>query len=227
MSRADFSHIRGIIWDLDNTLYRYDAPFIEACNIAAAKQAIAMGLDLPFEEALALATESEKTYGSSFRLFAERGLLYRDFHFPYHDAVDTTIVAKNTSMKTALETLVETRALPMVILTNASRHWARKTVAHHEFGHIFDDAKIIALEDVDFKAKAYHPDGFERGLSLLGTTAQDTLVVEDLARNLPVAKRLGLTTALVHAAPSPDHVDHIDAHFDTTLELTQHLLQTV
>lgn len=221
MSAPDLSHIEGIIWDLDNTLYRYDAPFIHACNVAAANQAIAMGLDLPFEEAFAMATESEKQFGSSFRLFADRGLLYRDFHFPYHESVDMTIVARNDAVKTALESL----SLPMVILTNASKDWARKTVAHHAFGHIFDDAKIIALEDVDFKAKAHHPDGFERGLSLLGTDASKTLMVEDIARNLPIAKQLGLTTALVHHARKPDDAEHVDAVFETTLDLTQHLLQ--
>lgn len=221
MTAPDLSHIKGVIWDLDNTLYRYDDAFIRACNIAAANQAIAMGLDLPFDQALTMATESEKIFGSSFRLFADRGLQYRDFHFPYHDAVDTTAVARNRDIKTALDSL----SLPMVILTNASRGWARRTVAHIELDHIFDDAKIIALEDVDFKAKAHYPNGFERALSLLGTEASKTLMVEDLARNLPVAKRLGLTTALVHHTQRPDDSGHVDMVFETTMALTRHLLR--
>lgn len=218
---ADFSHVKGIIWDLDGTLYRYDDAFRHACNLASSKLAIQMGLDLTPEDALALATESENTYGSSFKLFGQRGLLYRDFHFPYHDAVDITILQKNAEMKRAMEAL----DLPMVILTNASKGWAQRTLKHIELDHLFEDGNVIALEDVDFKAKAYHPNGFERGLEILGTNAAETMMVEDLARNLPIAKNMGMTTALVHHGRKPDNADYIDVFFQTTLELVQTLLK--
>lgn len=221
---GNLSHIRGIIWDLDGTLYRYDDAFRHACNLAASRLAIKMGLDLAPEDALALAIESEATYGNSFKLFGERGLVYRDFHIPYHDAVDVTILQKNAAMKKALERL----ELPMVILTNASRGWARRTLAHIELDHLFPNERILALEDVGYMAKSYHTAGFERALEILGTHAVETLLVEDLARNLPMAKKMALTTALVHHGQIPGGAEaHVDMLFENTLDLVETLLDSI
>lgn len=217
MNKADLSHIAGIVWDLDNTLYRYDHIFIEACNIAAARTAIDLGLDMPFEDALVMARESEINTGSSFSLFAQFGLKYEDFHHPYHEAVDTTVIAKNLEMKDALTAL----NMPMVILTNASRHWARKTIDHIELDVLFPDAKLIALEDAGYEPKARGPRGFNRALELLGTNAAQTLMVEDLARNLPHAKNLGMTTALVRHGKEAEHAPHVDHIFDDALTLAR------
>ncbi len=217
MSLPDLSHIRGVVWDLDGTLYRYDALFKDACQLAAARTAIDLGIDMSFEEAVALATESERLYGSSFRLFGERGIRYEDFHHPYHDCIDTAIVQKNAEMRAALEAL----DVPMVILTNASRTWAKRTVSHLEYDHIFRDENLLALEDVGYKAKASSQEGFEKALSVIGIPAEEALMVEDLARNLMIAKRMGMTTALVHHGRGPDDTDYIDTYFQDTIELAR------
>ena len=218
MRQADLSHIRGIIWDLDGTLYRYEAVFIEACNIAAARTAIDLGLQMKLDEAVRLAERSYDEHGSSFKFFADHGIRYEDFHLPYHEAVDTTILVKNQQMKTALEQL----PIPMVILTNASRQWARRTLDHLEYGHIFGDGKLLALEDVDYQAKSSGRKGFEKELSTIGVRAEETLMVEDLAKNLIHAKAMGMTTALVHHGQLPDSgINHVDTFFQDTLELVR------
>lgn len=216
MSGSDLSHIEAIIWDLDNTLYRYSELFVTACNHAAARTAIDLGLVMDFDEAVAMATECEKLWGNSFKFFGERGINYRDFHLPYHDSVDLTVIEKNEEMKRALESL----DLPMVILTNASRSWAARVLDHLDYTHLFPSQNIIALEDNNFEAKAYHDTGFRKGLSIVQRTAANTLMVEDLPRNLPKAKELGLVTALVHHGKIPDdHRAHVDYEFATTLDL--------
>jgi putative hydrolase of the HAD superfamily len=217
MRQADLSHIRGIIWDLDGTLYRYETIFIEACNIAAARTAIDLGLQMELDEAIKLAGRSYKEHGSSFKFFADRGIPYEDFHIPYHKAVDTTILAKNAEMKIALEAL----PIPMVILTNASRDWARRTLDHLEYSHIFGDGKLLALEDVEYQSKSSGKKGFEKGLSVLGVRPEETLMVEDLPKNLIHAKEMGMTTALVHHGQLPKGIDHIDTFFQDTLELVR------
>lgn len=216
MRRADLSHIRGIIWDLDGTLYRYEEIFIEACNLAAARTAIDLGLKMDLAEAVRLAGRSYNEHGSSFKFFADHGIRYEDFHIPYHNAVDTTVLAKNQEMKTALETL----SIPMVILTNASRDWARRTLDHLEYGHIFGDGKLLALEDADYQAKSNGRKGFEKALAALDVRAAETLMVEDLPKNLVHAKAMGMTTALVHHGRLPGSgLDHVDTFFQDTLEL--------
>lgn len=216
MSAPDLSHIEAVIWDLDNTLYRYSDLFVAACNHAAARTAIDLGLAMEFEEAVALATESEKLWGNSFKFFGERGIDYRDFHLPYHDSVDLGVIDKNEQMKHALESL----DLPMVILTNASRSWATRVLTHLGYTHMFPPEKIIALEDNNFEAKAYHDTGFRKGLSIVQRAAANTLMVEDLPRNLPRAKELGMVTALVHHGKvADDQRAHVDYEFATTLDL--------
>lgn len=218
MTATDLSHIRGIIWDLDGTLYRYEAVFIESCNIAAARTAIDLGLKMELGEAIALAARSYREHGSSFKFFARHGIRYEDFHVPYHQAVDTTILAKNQEMKIALELL----PVPMIILTNASRDWAKRTLDHLEYDHIFGDGRLLALEDVEFQAKSVGRKGFEKALSTLGVKAEETLMVEDLAANLIHAKDMGMTTALVHHGKLPDkRVECVDAFFHDTLELVR------
>jgi len=215
-------HIKGIIWDLDGTLYRYDEVFRHACNLAAARTAIDLGLDMNFDDAVALAAKSEREYGSSFKLFADHGLTYMDFHHPYHDAVDTTILQINLQMRDTLAAL----DMPMAILTNASRPWALRTVAHLQLNDLFTESNILAFEDVGHESKAAGPAGFNRALEIIGTKPQETLMVEDLARNLTHAKKLGMTTALVHHGKIPDDCsDLVDVLFADTLELARVLLQ--
>ena len=217
----DLSHIEAVIWDLDGTLYRYDHIFIEACNHASAKTALSMGVALPMDDAIALARLSfEETGSSSFYFCRDHGINYQEFHEPYHANVDTSIVAKNAEMVAALETL----SLPMVILTNASRIWVKRILTHTGMDQLFANENIIALEDVGYKAKASHTDGFIKSLERTGRAAAATLMVEDLPRNLPKAKELGLNTALVHHGQIPDGYDgHIDYLFQTTLELAHAL----
>lgn len=214
-----FSHIRGVIWDLDGTLYRYDRIFIHACNIAAARTAIDLGLEMDLATATALAARSYEETGSSFKLLAGHGIRYEDFHTPYHDAVDTTILEKNQEMRRALEKI----ASPMVILTNASRGWALKTLDHLDLRSLFGDGHVLALEDVGFEAKSHGTRGFQIALDILCKRPEEVLMVEDLPRNLVRAKGMGMTTALVHHGRKPDDAVHIDHVFDDTLQLARAL----
>jgi putative hydrolase of the HAD superfamily len=222
MTAYDLSHIQGIIWDLDGTLYRYDQIFVEACHLGAARTAIDLGLQMDIDEAYALAVRSYKEHGSSFRFCLDYGIKYEELHLPFHAAVDTTILSKNREMKEGLEAL----KMPMVILTNASRDWARRTLDHLEYGHIFGDRNILSLEDVNYQSKSQSKAGFEKALSVLSVPAENTLMVEDLAHNLLKAKEMGMTTALVHHQKLPDSgLQHVDVLFEDTLELVRSFIK--
>ncbi|MFA5592934.1 MAG: HAD family hydrolase [Micavibrio sp.] len=216
------AHIEAVVWDLDGTLYRYNDLFLEACNVAATRTAIAMGLPLSYDEALDMAVKSEILHGSSFKLFEAYGLRYEDFHDPYHKAVDAAVVEKNAALREALESL----AMPMVILTNASRDWARRTLDHLEYSHLFPDARLLALEDVGFRTKSQSADGFLKALSMMGAEAGRTLMVEDLPHNLHKAKEIGMTTALVRHGRNDrgDAYTQKPAHVDLVAEDTLSLL---
>ncbi len=220
MSHAKLAHIRAVIFDLDGTLYQYGEDFHQACSVAAARTVMKMGFALGEAEAIRLAYESQINHGSSFYLFKAHGLQYRDFHEPYHAEVDISSLVANPEITAALQGL----DMPMAILTNASRVWANRVMKHVNIFHIFGDGKIICLEDNDFISKSQGPDGFIKVLDLLGVPPHQVLMVEDLAANLTHAKKLGMTTALVHARAIPAGMETaVDYVYEKIVDLVRDL----
>lgn len=190
----DLSHIRGIIWDLDGTLYRFDDLFIKACNVAAARAAQSLGVDITYEQAVALAVKSEAEQGYSLHGFIhEYGLSYAQLHAPFHQHIDEKLIQRNDDFIKALESV----NLPHVLLTNASRDWADRALSHLGMKHLFSDDHIIPMEEVDFIPKSRGRAGFDKAVSCLSMSPKDILIVEDLPRNLHIPHHMGMTTALV------------------------------
>lgn len=220
MRREDFSHIRGIIWDLDGTLYRYTHDFKNACSVAAVQTAIGLGLEMAYEDALALAIDSEKIHGNSVRLFSEWGLPYKDCHDLFHRKITVEHIAREDDARAAVHAL----DLPMVLLTNASRDWADRMLAHLGLDDIFGKDRVLALEDAGFNVKSQSDRGFKMALDLLGLPAGDVVATEDLPANLITAKNMGLATALVHQETAPETLDaHIDRLFDDVISFADTL----
>jgi putative hydrolase of the HAD superfamily len=213
------SHIRGIIWDLDGTLYRYNDHFIEACNVAAAQTVVEIGLNVSYNQALIIARNSQKQAGHSFKLFGDMGIQYSDYHHPFHDKIDHLVLTKNLELKSALGAV----SLPMVVLTNASRDWAIRALSHLDLLPIFKELNIFSLEDVGFKPKAHHTDGFDLSLKHLGVLPKDAMIVEDLSRNLVVPKKMGITTVLVHHNNEGINEGHVDYVFEDTIDVIKFL----
>lgn len=186
--------IRGIIWDLDGTLYRYNDLFIKACNIAAARAAQSLGVNISYEESVALAVRSENEHGYSLHGFIhELGLSYDRLHHPFHEFIDENLIEKNEVFVKALERL----NLPQVLLTNASRGWANRTLTHLGMKHLFPDNHIIAMEDVNYTPKARGPAGFEKAMEVLALPPGQVAVVDDLPRNLVIPKSMGIRTVFI------------------------------
>lgn len=209
------SRIKGLIWDLDNTLYRFDQAFEKACNIAAARTVQKLLPDIPYDEALATAEQSYASHGYSGRTLVEKyGLAYSDYHFLYHDTIDESILEKNEAIVMALADI----ALPNVLITHASRGWAERTLRHLSMEDYFPLDKIIALEDTNFEGKAYSRAPFIKGLELLNLSPEEVLVVEDTDKNLIRPKEMGMTTVLIHHGKTPRSAEHIDFAYPDTLE---------
>lgn len=216
-SGLQFDSIKGIIWDLDNTLYRFDDAFEHACNIASARAAIDLGAQLSMTEALVIAEGSFEQYGYSGHVFQqEYQISFEDYHFKFHDSIDEKIIEANEEMREALAAVT----LPHVILTNASRRWAQRVLKHLGLDPWFSDDRIIAQEDSDFQPKSRGPRGFEIALEKLGLPAHNILIVDDLTRNLRIPKEMGLQTAWIHhGAKADDLPDFVDAAYADTISL--------
>lgn len=210
------SHIKGLIWDLDNTLYRFDQAFEKACNIAAARTVQQLMPSVSFEEALAVAEKSYVEHGYSGKTLIEQyGIAYSDYHYLYHDTIDESIIEKNEAILMALGDI----GLPNILITHASRRWAEKILQHLSMDDYFPHEKIIALEDAGFEMKHYSSAPFIKGLELLNLPPENVLVVEDTVKNLVRPKEMGMTTVLIHHG-TDNHIgqDHIDHAYPDTLE---------
>ena len=215
------AQIQGIIWDLDNTLYRFTDEFITACNVAAAKAAQNLGIELSYEDTLKLAERSEAEHGYSMHGYVtDHGLSYADLHFPFHQNIDETVVEPIAGAIEALEVFQGRQ----VILTNASRCWAERILKYVGIDHLFEDQDIIPMEDVGFKAKASNDQGYLKGVELLNFKPEEVLMVDDLDRNLKQAKSVGLHTVYMHHGdPMPELPDFIDDQSENLVSLINFL----
>ena len=202
------ARIHGVIWDLDNTLYRFTDEFYKSCTVAAAKAARELGISLNYEDTLRLAERSEDEHGYSMHGYVtDHGLSYASLHFPYHQRISETVIEPIEGLREALENL----KIPQIILTNASRCWADRALKYIGIDHLFEPDKIIPMEDVNFEPKARSDKGFKMALDRLGIRADNALMVDDLDRNLMMPHGLGLQTAYIHHGDKmhdlPDFID--------------------
>ncbi len=206
----DLAALRGVIWDLDNTLYRFDRDFEQACNLAAARAALKGGVEMSLEDAVAFGWESYRLRGHSYDLFLERFALDRvRMHHDFHDAIDETLIKKSA----ALAALFDRVALGHALVTHASRGWAVRTLDHLGLRPFFPDERIFAAEDSGFERKSESRRAFDAALHALDLPPGQAMVVEDIAGNLRIPKEMGLLTGLVHYGRPPEPLPaHIDWH---------------
>jgi pyrimidine 5'-nucleotidase len=218
----DVSRIQGVIWDLDNTLYRFTDEFYRACTVAAAQAAQELGISLSYEDTLRLAERSEQEYGYSMHGYVtDHGLSYASLHFPFHQKIDETVIDKIDGVKEALKHL----KLPQVILTNASRCWAERVLNYTGMKELFPDDRIIPMEDVGFEPKARTARGFLKAKRLLSLDAENVLMVDDLDRNLIIPCDLGMQTAYIHHGdPIEELPGYIDAQYEGILDVVKVLM---
>jgi putative hydrolase of the HAD superfamily len=211
----DPDKIDGIIWDLDNTLYRFTEEFRYQCNVAAAKAAQTQGINLSYDDTFKLAQKSEAEYGYSIHLYlVHHGLSYDSLHVPFHDNIDETTINIIDGAAEGIRAINR----PQAILTNASRGWAQRVLKHMKVSDLFPDEMITASEDVDFQVKSQSRVGFERALKALDLSAERVVMVDDLDRNLIIPHEMGMQTVYMHHDdPIGDLPHYMDAQFENIL----------
>ena len=136
------AQIKAIIWDLDNTLYRFNTLFEDACNHIAGRTVRSLGLDMGDAEAKALAEASFKKYGYSMRVFLEEhDLDSTELHLEFHKHLDEKIL----DVSHELIECFRNYDLKHVLVTHGSRHWAMKALNHLDLKQFFPDEVIFGL----------------------------------------------------------------------------------
>lgn len=208
---------QGILWDLDNTLYRLDDTVERAVNLAVARAAIALGADLSLDEATILAHQSWLKYRHSAREFITRyNIAFADIHHETDRMLSGTLVEKCHITRD----LFASTGLDHALITHAARPWALRTLDHLELKPWFPDAQIFAYENFDFQSKAKSRKPFEMALASINQNPGNVLMVEDTFENLRVPQEMGMTTIyLHHGQVKLDLPDYVDFSFANAKEL--------
>ena len=196
------------IFDLDNTLYP------ARCNLFAEAEArmadfIVTELGFSHEEAHALRRRFFLDHGTTLRgLMVEHGIEPKRF-LDYVHAIDLSPVPADPELCAAITALPGRK----FIFTNGTVEYAERVIAR-----IGLSAHFAGIHDVvacDYLPKP-DPSGYAMLVARHGIDPARALMVEDMARNLPPAAALGMTTAWVrtpkdyaHSGAEPEHIHHV------------------
>ena len=108
-----------------------------------------------------------------------------------------------------------------VVFTNAIREWGERVLASLGVREHFE--AIIDVRVVHYQGKPL-PAAYHQTLAYLNTTADECVMVEDQARNLAPAHRLGMRTVWIGAEKSPgEHVDFAVPDLLSAAPILRHL----
>jgi putative hydrolase of the HAD superfamily len=184
-----FRHIETWVFDLDNTLYPHHVNLWQQVD-ERIRDYIAGFLAIPREQAFRVQKDYYKRYGTSMRgLMTEHGMKPDDFLDFVHQ-IDHSPLQANAALGRAIAALGGRK----LILTNGTRRHAQAVLARLELEHHFDDVFDIVAAELEPKPS---PQTYARFLSAHAVDPGRAAMFEDLARNLAVPHRLGMTTVLV------------------------------
>jgi putative hydrolase of the HAD superfamily len=198
------------IFDLDNTLYPASCNlFAEAEARMAAFIVEELKIELDIAAAHALRRRFFLDHGTTLRgLMLEHGIEPRRFLDYVHD-IDLSPVGPDPALAAAIAALPGRK----FVFTNGTDDYARRILARIGITEHF--AAIHDITGCDYRPKP-DPSGYQVMIERHGIDPRSALMVEDMARNLPPAAAMGMTTAWVRTpsdwarqGAEPEHIHHV------------------
>jgi putative hydrolase of the HAD superfamily len=184
-----FRHIETWVFDLDNTLYPHHVNLWQQVD-ERIRDYIAGYLKIPPAQAFRVQKDYYKRYGTTLRgLMIEHGMAPDDF-LDYVHQIDHSPLEPNAALGHALERLPGRK----LVLTNGTRRHADAVLGRLKLDRHFEDVFDIVAAELEPKPA---PQTYARFLSAHRVDGSKAAMFEDLARNLAVPHRLGMTTVLV------------------------------
>lgn len=197
----NFGQIQGIIWDLDNTLYRFDAALINGFHVAMAQAAIDSGLVMDLQTAIGIARRSYAEHGLSAYIFTHTyNIPFADIHHGFHRHINEKMIAACNDTRAQFKNL----PLKHALITHASKEWARRVLRHIALESWFPEERVFGLECNDFARKDNSRNPFAAALKALGLEPENVMMVEDTIQNLRIPHEMGMTTVFLHHGQEPD-----------------------
>jgi FMN phosphatase YigB (HAD superfamily) len=212
--------IKTIIWDLDNTLYKFSEFHINEWHTGVSKYMSSLGVELPLNKMIDLCEKGWQEHRDSNHYFVKHyGVDANKAHVEMFQHIDHNMVIPCMETPQLME---EMRNHNHVILTLATSEWAHRVLDHTGLKEFFHPDFIFGAEDYNFEDKAHSPRGILMALDKIGGNANETMFVEDTLPNLTMAKQhTDVNTVYLHHDRSINDNDmsHVDLSMKDTPEL--------
>ena len=184
-----FNHIDTWVFDLDNTLYPHHVNLWQQVDTRI-REFVSNWLQVDATEAQRIQKDYYRRYGTTMRgMMTEHGV-HADDYLAYVHRIDHSPLQPNPAMGAAIAQLPGRK----LILTNGSTDHAGKVLERLGIGDHFEAVFDIIAAELEPKPA---PQTYQRFLDLHAVDPATSAMFEDLARNLVVPHRLGMTTVLV------------------------------
>ena len=184
-----FTHIDTWVFDLDNTLYPHHVNLWQQVDTRI-REFVSNWLQVDATEAQRIQKDYYRRYGTTMRgMMTEHGV-HADDYLAYVHRIDHSPLQPNPAMGAAIAQLPGRK----LILTNGSTDHAGKVLERLGIGDHFEAVFDIIAAELEPKPA---PQTYQRFLDLHAVDPATSAMFEDLARNLVVPHRLGMTTVLV------------------------------
>lgn len=213
MVANDFTHVRGWVFDLDNTLYPPSARLFDQIEVRMTDWVMdALRVDRP--EADRLRRHYWAQYGTTLAgLMTEHDVDPTPYLTHVHD-----ITLDHLEADAILAARI--RALPgrRIVYTNGSAPYAERVLVARGLGGLFD--AVYGVEHAGFRPKPERQ-AFETIFAADKLDPTTGAMFEDDPRNLSAPHAMGMRT--VHVAPDPTPAPHIHHHTDDLSEFLARL----
>ncbi len=209
----DLSHLQNIdywVFDLDNTLYPYQCNLFEQIDIKMG-QFIAEKLQLPMDEARKLQKELYHFHGTTLHGLQQKYDMNPDEYLQYTHDIDYKLIPKNPLLREQLQALAGKK----FIFTNGPYHHAMDTLEQIGITDLFEG--IFDIKQAGYLPKP-QPQIYDMMLEFFKIDrASSAIMLDDIARNLVPASKLGMKTVLVEAGLEYS-IEECDAYIDYKID---------
>jgi putative hydrolase of the HAD superfamily len=187
--QRSFSHVDTWVFDLDNTLYPREVNLWQQVDTRI-RDYVAQFLKVSTDEAHRIQKDYYQRYGTTMRgMMTEHGVSADDYPRYVH-AIDHSALQPNPALGAAIEKLPGRK----LILTNGTVEHADAILKRLEIHKHFEDVFDIIAAELEPKPAAQT---YARFFARHDITPTRAAMFEDLARNLEVPHRHGMTTVFV------------------------------
>jgi putative hydrolase of the HAD superfamily len=188
-SKRGFGHVDTWVFDLDNTLYPREINLWQQVDTRI-RDYVAEFLKVSTEEAHRIQKDYYQRYGTTMRgMMTEHGASADDY-LRYVHAIDHSLLQPDPALGAAIERLPGRK----LILTNGTVEHAQAILRRLEIHEHFEDVFDIVAAELEPKPAAQT---YNRFFARHAIRPARAAMFEDLARNLEVPHRHGMTTTFV------------------------------